>query len=635
MYKNAILTFIVFAGFVLAQQAPTGRVALSSTSATTQTSSPTSPRAILDQYCVGCHNQKLKTAGLMLDKLDISRVRENAPILEKMVRKVRAGMMPPATGRRLDWATREALVTGIENELDRNAITNLPEPGIHRLNRAEYANAIRDLLALEVDAAKFLPSDDSTHGFDNIAGTLRISPALIEAYMSAAGKISRLAIGDVSTAIQTVYQVPEDTDQDYHVEGLPFGTRGGTLFRHEFPADGEYALRMTSVRRRGVGGPFGDVAGEQLEVLLDGEQVGQFDWDKEANRRGSSGWVDLKIPVKAGLHEVGVTFMATNYAPLNDHNKHFLRSTIMTGGIPGFTFYPHIGSVRITGPFDQTGATDTASRRKIFVCHPASADKEAACAKEIVSTLAHHAFRRPVTDGDVETLMDFYQQGRNEGSFDRGIEMAVQRVLAEPEFIFRREREPVGVPAGKPYRITDLELASRLSFFLWSSIPDDELLTLGTRGKLKDPAVFEQQVRRMLADPRSEALVTNFTGQWLNLRGLQSQQPLAILFPDFDDNLRQALRRETELFFESIVREDRSIMDLLTADYTFLNERLARHYGIPNIYGSQFRRVTLGEEFDMRRGLLGKGATYDGFVPTGQNLARAEGQMGPANLPGR
>jgi mono/diheme cytochrome c family protein len=571
-------------------------------------------RVLLDRYCVTCHNQNLKTANLLLDKLDLSRVRENAQVLEKVVRMVRAGMMPPAGASRLDPTTREALVSSLEDKLDQNAVANLPPPGLHRLNRNEYSNAIRDLLGLNVDAATFLPSDDSTHGFDNIAGALTLSPALLEAYMSAAGKISRLAIGDVTASAQAVYLVPEDATQDYHVEGLPFGTRGGMLIRHEFPADGTYRIKVTSVKRGNMGGgrAFGDVAGEQLEVLVDGERVGLFNWDKEVSRPAAysyePGAVELRIRAGAGSHAVGVTFLATNYAPTNDHNKHFLRTTIETGGIPGFTFFPHVASVRITGPFDGKTPSDTPTRRKIFVCKPASADDEAACAKKIAATLASRAFRRSVSDRDIEMLMRFYQQGRSNGTFDQGIEMVVQRIIADPEFIFRKEREPTDVSPGTFYHISDLELASRLSFFLWSSIPDEELLGVASRGELKDSAVLVRQARRMLADPRSEAMILNFAGQWLDLRGLQSATPVTMVFPDFDDNLRQALRRETELFFASIVREDRSVLDLLTANYTFVNERLARHYGIPNIYGSRFRRVTLGEEFDMRRGLLGKGA---------------------------
>ena len=575
------------------------------------------PRAVLDRYCVTCHNQRLKTGGLSLDQVDVAKVAQNAEVLEKVVRKVRAGMMPPSGAPKLDDKTRLALVTTLESDLDRNAVTMLPEPGLHRMNRTEYANAIRDLLALDVDANGFLPSDDSSHGFDNMAGTLGVSPALLEAYMSAAGKISRLAIGDVSAPSQTVYPVPEDTTQNYHVEGLPFGTRGGMLIHHEFPADGEYAFKVTTVKRgnMGNGRAFGDIAGEKLEILVDGERVGLFDWDKEtAPKTGffEPGTVDLKIQVKAGPHTVGVTFLATNYAPINDHNQQFLRTTIETGGIPGFTFFPHVGSVRIAGPFAVKGAAysaiDTPTRRKIFVCHPAGASQETTCARQIVSTLARRAYRRPVNDQDLETLMSFYQAGRNKKDFDFGIESALQRVLADPEFLFRKEREPANAPAGKPWRLNDLELASRLSFFIWSTIPDDELLRLASQSKLHEPAILEAQVRRMLADARSEQLILNFTGQWLNLRGLQSAQPVTLLFPDFDDNLRQAFRREVEMLFASVVREDRSILDLLDADYTFVNERLARHYGIPNVYGEQFRRVTLPAELDMRRGLLGKGA---------------------------
>jgi len=573
-----------------------------------------SARPTFTQYCFTCHNQRLKTGGLALDALDLAHVTGNAETWEKAVRKLRAGLMPPSGAPKLDPATRESLASWLETELDRNAGASLPPPGLHRLNRTEYGNAIRDLLALEVDAAKFLPTDDSTHGFDNIAGTLGVSPALLEGYMSAAGKISRLAVGNVTAPTQTVYQVPEDTTQNYHIDGLPFGTRGGMLIRHEFPADGEYAFKVTTVKRgnMGNGRAFGDITGEQLEILVDGERVGIFDWDKETTPKPGSffepGSVDLRIPLKAGLHVVGVTFLATNYAPTNDHNQQFLRSTIETGGIPGFTFFPHVGGVRIMGPFNPNGATDTASRRRIFVCHPKQASQETACARQILTALARRAYRRPAADQDLEVLMSFYQSGRNQKDFEFGIEMALQRILAEPEFLFRKEREPANLEPGGTWRISDLELASRLSFFLWSTIPDDELLNLASQGKLKDPAVLQKQVLRMLADSRSDALVTNFTGQWLNLRSLQSQQPVTMLFPDFDDNLRQAFRREVELLFASVVHEDRSVMDLLTADYTFVNERLARHYGIPNIYGANFRRVTLPAEFDMRRGLLGKGA---------------------------
>ena len=565
-------------------------------------------RALVDQYCVGCHNAKLKTANLLLDELDLAHLGAHAEIGEKVVRKLRAGMMPPTGMRRPDPATRESLIRWMENELDRSAVTHLPPPGLHRLNRTEYANAIRDLLALEVDATKFLPSDDSTRGFDNIAGALTLSPALMEAYLSAAGKISRLAIGDVSAPTQAVFDVPADTAQNYHIEGLPFGTRGGILIKYQFPADGEYTFKV-----KGVTGYFqavlGGIKGEQLEVTVDGERVKLFDWDKEIANTTGNGRATPRIPVKAGLHTVGVTFLATNDVPASELNKPFQRTMNTPGTIPGFLFYPHVGQVWIEGPYDARGASDTASRQKIFVCRPSGASDEGACAERIISRLAKHAFRRPATPADQESLTKFYLGARNEGgSFDDGIEAALQRILADPEFVYRGEREPAGVAADKSYRISDLALASRLSFFLWSSIPDDTLIDLAAQGKLRDPAVLEKQVRRMLADPKSQALIANFTGQWLNVRSLKTSEPVVNLFPDFDDNLRNAFQRETELFFDSIVHEDRSVLDLLTADYTFVNERLAKHYGIPNVYGPQFRRVTLPPELDMRRGLLGKGA---------------------------
>jgi hypothetical protein len=564
---------------------------------------------------VTCHNNKVKTANLLLDELDLENLGAHTEIGEKVVRKMRAGLMPPTGARRPDPATLESLIRWMEGALDSAATVHLPPPGLHRLNRAEYANAIRDLLSLDVDASKFLPTDDSTHGFDNIAGALTMSPALMEAYLSAAGKISRLAIGNVDAATQWVWDVPADTAQNHHIEGLPFGTRGGIRFEHHFPADGEYRFNV-----KGITGYFqavlGSIAGERLEVLVDGDRVHLFDWDREiSNTTGRGAWTP-RVPVKAGHHVIGVTFLATNDLPGTELNKPFQRTMNTPGSIPGFLFYPHVGQVTLEGPYNPKGATSTASRQRIFVCRPASAEAtagrpadEAACARTIVSTLARRAFRRPSTDADLQLLMPFYESGRSEGgSFDEGIEAVLQRILADPEFIFRGEREPANVAAGAAYQLTDLELASRLSFFLWSSIPDDELIDVAARGRLRSPGVLEQQVRRMLADPRSGALVSNFTGQWLSVRGLRTAEPVVNLFPDFDDNLRHAMQREVELFFASIVQEDRSILDLLTADYTFVNERLAKHYGIRNIYGPQFRRVSLPEEFDMRRGLLGKGA---------------------------
>ena len=587
---------------------PTARAQSPATVSATLATSAASERALLDQYCVTCHNQRLKTAGLMLDQLDIAQMHEHAVVWEKVVRKLRAGMMPPAGMRRPDAPVMESMITFMEQELDRDAVTNLTPPGMHRLNRTEYTNAIRDVLGLEVDATKFLPPDDSTHGFDNIAGALTLSPALMEAYLSAAGKISRLAMGDVSAPTQAVFEVPADTAQNYHIVGLPFGTRGGLLIKYQFPADGEYTFKV-----KGVTGYFqavlGSVKGEKLEVTVDGERVKLFDWDKDISTTTGTGRSTERIPVKAGLHNIGVTFLATNDVPGSELNKPFQRTMNTPGSIPGFLFYPHVGQVWIEGPYNAAGASSSANRAKIFVCRPATPRDEPACARSILSTLVKHAYRRPATAADLATLTEFYQQGRSDGGkFDDGIEAALQRVLVDPEFVYRSEPEPAGLAPGKSYRVNDLALASRLSFFLWSTVPDDELIDLAAQGKLKDPAVLEKQVRRMLADPKSEALITNFTGQWLGLRSLKTSEPVVNLFPDFDDNLRAAYQHETELFFGSIVRRDRSILDLLTANYTFVNERLAKQYGIPNIYGPQFREVTLPPELDMRRGLLGKGA---------------------------
>jgi hypothetical protein len=579
-------------------------------------------RAVLDKYCVTCHNARLKTGGLALDQLDLSRLSEHAEVAEKVALKLRAGMMPPLGSPRPDRPTIDGLITWMEDELDSHAAPSLAAPGIHRLNRTEYQNVIRDLIGLKIDPARFLPSDNSTHGFDNIAGALTMSPALMEAYLSAAGKISRLAMASNTAATFVEFNVPDDATQNYHVEGLPFGTRGGALIEHEFPSDGEYIFRIVPIFEGNMGqanDPFGQIQGERLAVTIDGVQAKLFDWDKEIRGTPRSGVPTPPISVKAGLHRVGVTFLASNYAPDNNINEVFLRSTIETGGIPGYLFFPHLGKVRIEGPFHPGHATDTPSRQKIFVCRPstslraspvtgASARQEEACARTIVSALARRAYRRPVTPADVGVLMEFYASGRRAGTFDDGIEKALRRLLADPEFVYRREVAPASVPTGSTYRISDLALASRLSFFLWSSMPDDELLAVAEQGRLREPATLEKQVRRMVADPKSKELIENFAGQWLDLRALTTMAPNPSVYPDFDDNLRVAFRREVELLFESIVYEDRSLLDLLTADYTFVDERLARHYGIPNVYGSRFRRVSLGPELEMRRGLLGKGA---------------------------
>jgi mono/diheme cytochrome c family protein len=623
------------------------------TRASAATGAPTAPslapeaqRAFLNQYCMACHSEKMKAAGLdsarrlTMDALDPANVDKDREKWELVVRKVRAGQMPPLGMKRPDPMEFNAVIASFENELDRTARPFTPPPGLHRLNRTEYANVVRDLLDLNIDASKYLPSDDSTSGFDNIAGALGISSTQVEAYVSAAQKVSRLAMGYPEEPTLVVYRTREDTSQDYHVEGLPFGTRGGMLVAHTFPSDGEYTLTVTPIFGDNMSPTgFGSVPCERIEMLLDGERLSIQNWQgggrntpTNCGPRGAGAGANtgtqpqptaaaagfgfnrnlppmrVRFKTTAGTHMVGATFPATNFAPLLDLDKHFMRSTVQTGPTPGYTFFPHVGTIRIEGPFDATEAKDSPSRRKIFVCTPKTTAEETACARRIVSNLATYGFRRPVAAADVNLLMEFYEFGRQEKDFDQGIEMALARILASPQFIYRVEEQLVGSRPGQAYRITDIDLASRLSFFIWSTAPDEELLKLAAAGRLNDPATLERQVRRMLRHPKAVALADNFAGQWLNLRALDATNPLPLIYPDFDDPLRQAMRREVELLFDTIVREDRSVVDILSADYTFVNERLARHYGIKNITGSQFRRVTLGSDMEARRGLLGKGA---------------------------
>jgi len=602
-------------------------------------------RAFLNQYCAGCHSEKMKAAGLdsarrmTIDALDPANVDKDREKWELIVRKTRAGQMPPLGVKRPEPEKFDAMIASFESTLDSTAKPFTPPPGLHRLNRTEYANVVRDLLDLQVDPGKYLPSDDSTAGFDNIAGALGVSSTLVEAYVSAAQKISRLAMGYPQDPTLVVYRTREDTSQDYHIEGMPFGTRGGMLVEHTFPSDGEYSLTITPIFGDNMSPTgFGSVPCERLSIVLDGNELSLINWqgggrntpNTNCGRGGATatpaarpvgqagpeaffggrGGTPMRVRFKttAGTHMIGATFLATNFAPLLDLDKHFMRDTVQTGPTPGYTFFPHVGTMRIEGPYNATAAKDSPSRRKIFICTPKTAAEETPCARRIATNLATYAFRRPAAPEDVNFLMEFYKFGREEKDFETGVEMVLARVLASPQFIYRVEEEPVAVRAGQPYRISDVDLASRLSFFLWSSAPDEELLKVASQGRLKDPAVLEQQVRRMLKHPKAEALAVNFAGQWLNLRGLDVTTPLPLIYPDFDDPLRDAMRKEVELLFDAIVREDRSVMDLLTADYTFVNERLAKHYGIPNIYGSQFRRVTLGPDMDARRGLLGKGA---------------------------
>ncbi len=577
---------------------------------------PSAHRDVVKTYCVSCHNERLKTAGLSLDGLNFDDIAGSAEIWEKVVRKVRAGLMPPAGVRRPDARTRDTFVTSLETELDR-AWAARPDPGrplLRRLNRAEYANAVRDLLDLDVDVASLLPPDDSAFGFDNISDVLNVSPALQERYLAAAEKIGEMAFGDPEMGtLSETYHVRGDVSQNQHLDGMPLGTIGGTRVTHFFPRDGEYVFQTRLFRTnfdnmRGIEYPH------EFELTIDGERVhhaaigGPEDLAAAFERpKETADEIDERLAVRfrvgAGPHDVVAAFIGS--APTADATKlrPFLKSAFDT---LDWTGRPHVRTVTITGPFNATGPGDTPVRRRIFTCRPSSQPGENACARQIVSTLARRAFREPVSEADLRPLLAFYEAGRKEGSFDLGIERALQLILASPKFVFRVERAPANVKPGTVYRVSDFELASRLSFFLWSSIPDDELLAEASAGTLKNPAVLEKQTRRMLADPKARALVGNFAGQWLHLRNVRNVQPHADDFPDFDDNLRRAFQRETELLFESVMREDRSVIDLLRADYTFVNERLARHYGIANVYGSQFRRVPVTSE--ERKGLLGHGS---------------------------
>ena len=570
--------------------------------------SAASGRALLDQYCVTCHNDRTKTANLSLEGLDLATVGDHPELWERVVRKLRAGVMPPPDVKRPPLSEYEGLRDWLESEIDRRAAARV-NPGsvvLHRLNRTEYANVVRDLLDLDIDVATLLPPDDSARGFDNIAGSLTISPTLLEAYTTAATRVARMAVGYWKTPTESTYLAPGDTSQNQHIEGLPLGTRGGLLVRHNFPADGDYKF---SIQNFGIGSY---IPGEQLELTIDGERAHLFKYQGIGLSQGMSGEGDgaleATVPVKAGSRTVGATFLATNYRPSLDIIKQYDRKSLENNSIPQLQYYPAIGFLRIQGPFASQRPVDSRSLRKVFTCRPATASQEEPCAESILSTLTRHAYRRPATARDREALMTFYEEGRRAGTFEDGIELALRRLLASPQFLVRAEKEPANIAAGRPYRISDLELASRLSFFLWSSIPDDELITVASQGRLGNARVLEQEVRRMLADPRSDALVGNFAAQLLYLRNLPATSPDGVFYPDWDDELRQSFRQETELFFESVMRENRNVVDLLTADYTFLNERLARHYGIPNIYGSHFRRVALGPDLDYRRGLLGKGS---------------------------
>lgn len=585
-----------------------GLVAAVGTQLVSQQPSPGDQQAALvKQYCVGCHSNALKTSGLTLESLD-ARHPEAAPeVWEAVIRKVRVGMMPPQGAPKPSEQQRGALVTWLETELDRAEAAN-PQPGsvgVHRMNRAEYANSIRDLLDLDVDASALLPPDDSAFGFDNIAETLGASPALVEQYLSAAGKIASLAVGDPSTGpAAEVFRIRQDESQNAAITGMPVGTEGGGMIHTTLPLDGEYRLDIRYIISN-LGAMKGLEMEHDLEIAVDGKRVhlatigGAKDFAalmkniaqalQEVETRSST-----RVSLTAGPHDISVGFVYRGAVQNSVRLQQYLRTTQDNLDATG---HPHIDSFTITGPFKPTGAGDTPSRRRIFTCRPKTAAEQPGCARSILSQLAHRAYRGAETAQDVDRLMGFYATG---GNFEGGIQNALERLLASPKVTFRVESAQNGA-------ISNLELASRLSFFLWSSIPDNALLDLAKQGQLTRPEVLEAQVRRMLADPKGNALVKNFAGQWLYLRNVDSMVPNSFGFPDFDDNLRRAFRKETELFFESVVQEDRNVLDLMTANYTFLNERLARHYRVPYVYGSHFRRVTLDDQ--TRWGLLGKGST--------------------------
>ena len=623
--ENMLRTMVGWAGIALAASMPV-YAASPQESSNAGSAQATQYRAVLNRYCVTCHNEKLKTANLMLDKVDLGNIPAGAEVWEKVIRKIQGKAMPPAGMPRPDQSFYESFPTYLETEIDRAAFAhpNPGRPGVHRLNRAEYAASIRELLNVDIDAAALLPPDDSDYGFDNVADVLSVSPTLLERYLSAARAVVRTAIGEPGIAPDVdVYQVIEDeTQSDRMSSDLPLGSRGGMAIRHNFPADGEYVVK---IKLTGVG-PKRD-----LDVRLDDSRVKLVSFGSDEPRRGGRAGggppaptpdLEVRFPAKAGSHIVGVDFRIddTSLPEGAFHGTGSARGGRGGGGA-------QLESLAISGPYNAQGLGDTPSRQRIFVCHPADSEgtgatiktaayqpgkaapatSDLACATKILSTLARRAYRRPVTAVDLKPLMGFYETGQRSGGFEAGIEMALERMLGGPEFLFRIERDPPNVAPGTAYRVSDLDLASRLSFFLWSSIPDEELLSLAERGKLKDPAVLQQQVERMFRDPRfSEAFVSNYFGQWLALRQVPGLKPAPREFKEFDGNLREAFAQETKLFLESMLREDHPLIDLLNADYTFLNERLARHYGIANVYGSDFRRVTLTDE--NRRGILGQGS---------------------------
>jgi hypothetical protein len=579
--------------------------------ANAQPPAPAAPRALVNQYCAYCHNDKLKSGGMSLTKLDVSHPEQNAELAEKAIRKVRAGLMPPPGMPRPAGPAMKLFATSLETSIDQAAALH-PNPGrpaLHRLNRTEYANSIRALLGVTVDVSPLLPADDMSHGFDNMADVLSQSPALMEGYIRAAGKISREAVGDPQAlALTHTYSIPRVLSQMRHVEGTPIGTRGGMAVLHDFPADGEYTFKL-GFYYSPTGPLFGvnQGKGQQIEIAVNGERVALLDINP-AMTLATDGIKTPPVKLRAGPQRISASFPVKFDGPIEDEYRMVEQSLVdvSVGALPGMTTLPHLHELSITGPVKAAGVSDTPSRRKIFTCRPLEGDDEIRCAKQITAALARQAYRRPVNENDIEGLLGFYQSGKNQGNFETGIRTVIQAIIASPEFVFRFEGVPANVLPGRNYRISDLELASRLSYFLWSTAPDGELIDLASQGKLKDPLMLEKQVKRMLADPRAAALSTTFAGQWLHLQNLKTANPDLFEYPNFDKTLADSMRRETELLFATVMREDRSVLELLTANYTFVDERLAKHYGIPNILGNRFRRVALTDP--NRFGLLGHGS---------------------------
>ncbi len=613
-----------------------------------QSATEVSPqRALLDQFCIGCHNQgivnsqavqgesllftQLRGLGLTLDTENVDSVAENPAVWEKVVRKLRVGLMPPPENPRPGHEDYTEFRLWLETELDRTALAR-PDPGrtqaFHRLNQTEYRNVVRDLLALDIDIDELIPADPpDQYGFDNNAEVLSLSPVLMERYVSAAHKVAETAVGAAprGASIKT-YEIPLNLIQDDRLsDDLPFGSRGGAAIEHNFPVDGIYRITVKLQTNyvdfvRGIDQPH------QMELSLDGTLLDDFEFGGDApgtpapysyagNIRGSDDWeewsmafaekgFEVELPVQAGPRIIGATFPREMWQDEGVLQPRLFGYHLAVTELPDIN--PSVGSILVEGPLSVTGPGDTPSRQKVFTCSPASTDEEPACAREILGTLARQAYRRPVGEGDIQELYQFFEQGRREGGFETGIQFALERILVAPDFLFRIQQDPADAGSGTVYPISDIELASRLSFFLWSSGPDEQLLSLAERGELRAAGEMERQVQRMMQDPRSEAFVKNFVGQWLYLRNLDNHYPLPAAFPEFDENLRDALRQETELFIEEQIRADYGLTELLSADYTYVNERLAQHYGIPGIYGSHFRKVNLDGR--QRGGLLGHGS---------------------------